>query len=247
MKKMKRIVIIGATSGIGYEVARLCGREGWRVGAAGRRADRLEKLKTAMAGDGNAPATEVIDITRPGAPEALQRLIDQLGGMDIFLLCSGIGSQNRRLTANIELDTVETNAVGFTRMVTAAWQYFRAAGGGQLAVISSIAGTKGLGAAPAYSATKRFQNTYLDALAQLARMQKLAIHITDIRPGFVRTDLLKGDRYPLEMQPDRVAARIVKALKRKKRRVIIDWRYRCIVFFWRLIPEWLWERLPVHS
>lgn len=247
MNKMKRIIIIGATSGIGYEVARLCGREGWRVGVAGRRADRLEKLKTVMGDDGNDPATEVVDITQPDAPEALHRLIDKLGGMDIFLVCSGIGSQNRRLDAAIELDTVETNAVGFTRMVTAAWQYFRVQSGGQLAVISSIAGTKGLGAAPAYSATKRFQNTYLDALAQLARMEKLAIGITDIRPGFVRTELLKGDRYPLEMQPERVAARIVKALKQKKRRVVIDWRYRCVVFFWRLIPEWLWERLPIHS
>lgn len=247
MKKMKRIVIIGATSGIGYEVARICGRKGWQVGAAGRRADRLEGLKKEIAGDGGYAATEVIDITQEDAPEALDRLIDKLGGMDIFLLCSGVGNQNRRLDAAIELATVQTNAVGFTRMVTAAWQYFRTRGEGQLAVISSIAGTKGLGAAPAYSATKRFQNTYIDALAQLARMEKLPIRLTDIRPGFVRTDLLKGDPYPLEMQPARVAARIVKAIEQKKRRVVIDWRYRCMVFFWRLIPEWLWERLSIHN
>lgn len=244
---MKRIVIIGATSGIGYEVARLCSRDGWLVGAAGRRHDRLEKLKTEMQEEGKEMATEVIDITRQDAPEAFRRLIDQLGGMDIFLLCSGIGSQNRLLDPAVELDTVETNTVGFTRMVTAAWQFFRTQGYGQLAVISSIAGTKGLGAAPAYSATKRFQNTYMDALAQLARMEKLPITLTDIRPGFVRTDLLKGDAYPVEMQPDKVAAHLVHALKHKKRRVVIDWRYRVLVFFWRLIPEWLWERLPIHT
>lgn len=244
---MKRIVIIGATSGIGYEVARLCSRDGWLVGAAGRRHDRLEKLKTEIQKEGKEMAIEVIDITRQDAPEAFRRLIDQLGGMDIFLLCSGIGSQNRLLDPAIELDTVETNTVGFTRMVTAAWQFFRTQGYGQLAVISSIAGTKGLGAAPAYSATKRFQNTYMDALAQLARMEKLPITLTDIRPGFVRTDLLKGDAYPVEMQPDKVAAHLVHALKHKKRRVVIDWRYRGLVFFWRLIPEWLWERLPIHT
>lgn len=244
---MKRIVIIGATSGIGYEVARLCSRDGWFVGAAGRRHDRLEKLKTEMREEGKEMATEVIDVTRQDAPEAFQRLVDHLGGMDIFLLCSGIGSQNRQLQPEIELDTVETNTVGFTRMVTAAWQFFRTQRYGQLAVISSIAGTKGLGAAPAYSATKRFQNTYMDALAQLARMEKLPITLTDIRPGFVRTDLLKGDAYPLEMQADKVAAHLVNALKHKKRRVVIDWRYRCLVFFWRLIPQWLWERLPIHT
>lgn len=244
---MKRIVIIGATSGIGYEVARLCGRKGWRVGAAARRTDRLEKLETEIVRDGGTAATEAIDITREDAQEALGRLIEKLGGMDIFLLCSGIGSQNRQLEPAIELATVQTNTMGFTRMVTAAWQFFRTRGGGQLAVISSIAGTKGLGAAPAYSASKRFQNTYIDALAQLARMEKLPIRFTDIRPGFVRTDLLKGDPYPLEMLPDRVAVRIVKAIEQGKRRVVIDWRYRCMVFFWRLIPEWLWERLPIHT
>lgn len=244
---MKRIVIIGATSGIGYEVARLCGRKGWRVGAAGRRADRLEKLETEIIRDGGQAAIEAIDITREDAQEGLGRLIDKLGGMDIFLLCSGIGSQNRQLEPAIELATVQTNTMGFTRIVTAAWQFFRAQGGGQLAVISSIAGTKGLGSAPAYSASKRFQNTYIDALAQLARMEKLPIRFTDIRPGFVRTDLLKGDPYPLEMLPDRVAARIVQAIEQRKRRVVIDWRYRCLVFFWRLIPEWLWERLPIHT
>ncbi len=244
---MKRIVIVGATSGIGYEVARLCGRKGWRVGAAGRRADRLEKLEGEIAREGGEAFTEVIDITREDAPQALGRLIDQVGGMDVFLLCSGIGSQNRQLDAAIELATVQTNTMGFTRMVTAAWQFFRVRGGGQLAVVSSIAGTKGLGAAPAYSASKRFQNTYIDALAQLARMEKLPVRFTDIRPGFVRTDLLKGDPYPLEMQPDRVAARIVKAIERGKRRVVIDWRYGWMVFFWRLIPQWLWERLSIHN
>ena len=93
-------------------------------------------------------------------------------------------------------------------MVTAAFGWFRSHGGGHIAVISSVAGTRGLGSAPAYSATKRMQNTYIDALAQLARMEKLAIRFTDIRPGFVATPLLSGDDYPLLMQPGPVARRI---------------------------------------
>ena len=101
--------------------------------------------------------------------------------------------------------------------------------------------------APSYSATKRFQNTYIDALAQLARMEKLPITFTDIRPGFVKTDLLKNDNYPLLMRPERVAQRIVRALKRKKRTVIIDWRYVTLVFFWKLIPDYIWERLSIHN
>jgi oxidoreductase, short chain dehydrogenase/reductase family protein len=114
-------------------------------------------------------------------------------------------------------------------------------------VISSIAGTKGLGSAPAYSATKRFQNTYLDALDQLAHMNKLHISFTDIRPGFVATPLLKDDKYPLLMHAPYVASQIVRAISRRKRVAVIDRRYQMLVFFWKLIPGWLWVRLPVRN
>ena len=138
-------------------------------------------------------------------------------------------------------------------MTTAAFDYFRQqqtegrlpSEGRHIAVISSIAGTKGLGAAPAYSAPKRFQNTYIDALEQLARMQHLRICFTDIRPGFVATDLLRGGNYPMLMRPERVAQHIVRALERRKRVAIIDVRYRLLVFFWRLIPRAIWKRMPV--
>ena len=241
---MKRIVIVGATSGIGLEVAKLCIQAGWQIGAAGRREEALEKLRT------QAPdliVTESLDITRDDAPEHLSRLIDKLGGMDIYLHCSGIGKRNTELHPDIEIDTLRTNGEGFVRMVTAAFGYFRAHGGRHLAVISSIAGTKGLGSAPAYSATKRMQNTYIDALAQLSRMQRLNIRFTDIRPGFVATDLLRNGKYPMLMRADKVALCIVRSLERKRRTVIIDRRYRLLVFFWRMIPRWLWERLPIKN
>ena len=78
-------------------------------------------------------------------------------------------------------------------------------------------------------------------------MQHLDIHFTDIRPGFVATDLLKSGKYPMLMRPEKVAARIVRALGQRKRRIVIDRRYAVLVFFWRLIPEWLWERLPIRT
>ena len=110
-------------------------------------------------------------------------------------------------------------------------------GKGHIAVISSIAGTKGLGIAPAYSATKRFRNTYIDALEQLSRMHHLHISFTDI-PGFVATGLLNdGKHYPMLMSPKTVAAHIVRAIHRKQRIAVIDWRYRLLVFFWKLIPR----------
>lgn len=242
---MKRIVIVGATSGIGLEVAKRCIREGWLVGAAGRREEALETLRASAP---EQVVTEALDITHDDAPEHLTRLVEKLGGMDIYLHCSGVGKRNTDLRPDIEIGTLRTNGEGFVRMVTAAFDYFRLHGGGHLAVISSIAGTKGLGSAPAYSATKRMQNTYIDALAQLAHMEKLDIRFTDIRPGFVATPLLAGDgHYPMLMQVGKVAERIMRVLKRQRRRVVIDRRYAVMVFFWKLLPEWLWERLNVRT
>ena len=241
----KKVIIIGATSGIGREVALVYIAQGWTVGVAGRREAELESLR-AMAPE--QVFTQVLDVTKDDAAEHLQTLIDKVGGMDLFLLSSGIGKQNYTLDTEIELTTAATNVEGFIRMTNAAYHYFEKQGHGHLAVISSIAGTKGLGAAAAYSATKGFQHMYMDALDQLSRMQKLNISFTDIRPGFVATPLLKSSKsYPMLMEAPIVALDIVDALKRKKRVAIIDWRFRLLVGFWRLIPKWIWLRLPVRN
>ena len=140
--------------------------------------------------------------------------------------------------------TVQTNAVGFTRMVLSAYQWFADnAHRGRIACITSIARTRGLGAAPAYSATKRYQSHYLECLAQLASMRRLPIAITDIRPGFVATDLIAGSHFPLQLSAEHVAADIVSAVERCKKVVTIDWRYRLLVAAWRMIPRWAWIRL----
>lgn len=242
---MKRAIIIGATSGIGQEVAKGLLLEGWRIGIAGRRQHVLESFQR------SAPRQieiEALDVTKEDAAENLRQLIAKVGGMDLFFLSSGIGFQNMKLDMNIEMNTIHTNVAGFTRMVDTAFAYFKENGGGHLAVISSIAGTKGLGVAPAYSATKRFQNTYIDALEQLSHMQKLNIRFTDIRPGFVATDLLNdGKHYPMLMKTDKVGRQVVQALNRKQRVAIIDWRYRILVFFWQMIPRWIWKRMQAKT
>ena len=143
------------------------------------------------------------------------------------------------------MTTVHINVAGFTRMTTTAFDYFKNKKSGHIAVISSIAGTKGIGVAPSYSATKRFQNTYMEALEQLARSQNLNISFTDIRPGFVDTDLLADRNYPMLMDASETAHKIVKAISNKKRVAIIDGRYNLLVIFWRMIPKWLWVRIKL--
>ena len=134
----KRVIIIGATSGIGREVALIYIAKGWKVGVAGRRAAELESLRAEAP---SLVSAQVLDVTLPDASEKLHALIEQVGGMDVFLLSSGIGKQNYTLQTEIELTTAATNVEGFIRMTNAAYHYFEQQGHGHLAVISSIAGT----------------------------------------------------------------------------------------------------------
>ena len=236
---------MGASSGIGMEVARLLLRRGWHLGLAARRTEPLAALSEEYPG---LVKYASIDITETGSEVLLRRLIDEMGEISLYLHVSGVGWQNMALDADKELTTVQTNALGFTRMVGEAYRYFAARGEGHIAVVSSIAGTKGLGAAPAYSATKAFDATYIEALEQQAHMRGKNIHFTDIRPGFVRTALLgDGRRYPLLMSPEAVARAIVGAVLHRRHVVVIDWRYRLLTALWRCVPRWLWRRMKVSN
>ncbi len=246
---MKKAIIIGATSGIGQAVMLELTRRGWEVGIAGRRQEQLIELQRTNL---NVIATQRIDITHPDAADQLHTLIGKMGGdIDLYFHSSGIGYQNPSLDIDKELRTVETNALGFTRMVTAAYHYFlqHPERPGHIAVISSIAGTRPLGAAPAYSATKRYINHYMDCLRQLLHIQGVRhLCLTDIRPGFVRTPLLTdGGNYPMQLDVNQVAKEIVNGLERRKSVITVDWKYRLLVFFWRLIPRFIWLRLKIAS
>jgi len=235
---MKRAIVVGASSGIGMEVARLLLQQGWTVGVAARRMELLQTI-------GQVEVVQ-IDVTAEDAAEHLRELIAQMGGMDLFFYASGIGKQNRELKEDIELATMQTNGVGFTRMIGEAYRYFATQGEGHIAAITSIAGTKGLGPAPAYSATKAMQNVYLQALEQQAHARGLKIRFTDIRPGFVDTALLDGDfHYPMMLKPEKVAREIVRAINSRQHIRVIDWRYRLLTALWRRIPRCLWRNMKL--
>ncbi len=235
---------MGATSGIGREVAILLAQSGWTVGVAGRRETLLRTLVSSVSG---VTCCQMIDVNDANAPQQLHQLIEKLGGMDLYLHSAGIGWQNVELDMEKEMHTVGTNATGFTRLVTAAYTYIASHGGGHVAAISSIAGTKGLGAAPSYSATKAYQQHYLESLQQLSSIRHDNITITDIRPGFVATDLIAGSNFPLQLNVTDVARTIVDALNSRKQVKIIDWRYRILVALWHTIPRSLWVKMKIKK
>lgn len=226
-------------------------RMGWRVGIAARREDSLAALKNLYP---DTVEYSTIDVTAEDAVERFNDLIARLGGMDIMLYAAGCGWMNPDLDLADDLQTIGVNVTGFTKFVVAAYKYFKATANvskGRIAVITSIAGTKGLGVSAAYSASKRYQWTYLQAIDQLAHIQHVNVGISDIRPGFIDTALLeKSDIYaqklPMVMSLNYAAPRIEKAILRGKRIATVDSRWAVATALWRLLPDCIWRKLQIN-
>lgn len=237
-----KLIVVGASSGLGRRVAADFARLGWRVGVIARREEPLKELQAEYPG---LVEYAVLDVAADDAVERFHELIDRLGGMDYLLYAAGCGWYNPELDDENDSRTVQTNVVGFTRIVTAAYKYYRSGHSGHIAAITSVAGTKGMGVSATYSATKRYQWTYLQALDQLAHRQKVDVTITDIRPGFVDTPLLSHRHYPMEMTVDYAAPRIELAMLRARRVAYIDARWGAVSILWNLLPDCLWRHISL--
>ena len=241
---MKKVIIMGATSGLGRALAERYIKAGWKVGAAGRNEKALAEL-TALAPD--QVVTAKIDILSDDAPAELRQLISLCGGMDTYLHCSGVAMLNEELSLDTELKICETNAVGFTRMCETAYHYFETSREpGRLVAISSIAGFRGLEMLPAYSASKAYDSVLLEALRQRADGRNLPLRVVDIKPGWTRTPLLADDKhYMLEMDAQTVADLIFKASLKAKRSVVIGLRWKLITSLERLVPACIWQKIHI--
>lgn len=235
---------MGASSGIGLHVAEALASRGVRVGLAARRTAPLEELRLKYP---DCVEYESIDVNKTNAPSLLGKLIKRLGGMDIYFHVAGIGYENLNLDPQREVDIINTNAAGFARMVSTAYRYFRDENvKGQIAAVTSVAGTNGIGRLSAYSASKRCAQTYLVALEQLANEEGADITFTDIRPGWIRTPLLlKSHEYPLEMSLEYAVPLIIRAIVKKERVAVIDCRWNLVVGLWRTIPNFLWTKVKM--
>ena len=240
----KKVIMVGASSGIGRRCAEILASRGIRVGLAARHTQPFEELKRKYP---DFVEYEALDVTKPEAATHLDELIAKTGGMDIYFHIAGIGYENLTLDPEREVEILATNGGGFMRMLCLAYRYFRDTHKrGQIAAITSVAGTNGIGRLSAYSASKRCAQTYMIALEQLAHNEGADISFTDIRPGWVDTPLLKpGVKYPLEMDVEYAAVRILRAIARRRRVAVIDWRWNIVVGLWRLIPNALWTRLNI--
>ena len=228
---MEKAVIVGASSGIGREMALWFARRGWRVAVAGRREAMLQDVVHEYPDN---MLYSVVDVTRTEAlPEALDRLAERLGGMDLLVVSAGTGFINPQLDPEPERATVATNVEAFTALAVWGYGYFKKQGRGRLAAITSVGGLVAEGSAPAYPASKAYQILYLDSLRKKARKDGLACTITELRPGSVDTDMMKGEGHFWISSPAAAADQACRAIVAGRKLRYISRRWGLIGFLLR--------------
>lgn len=238
---MKKAIIVGASSGIGRQLAMLLADKNYIIGITGRRKNLLDELKYQRPDNfivSDFDLTDTYIVTKK-----LDELAKKLGKVDLLILSSGTGEINEQLDFTIEKKTLDLNVVGFTEVANWTINYFQKQQEGHFVAITSIAGLRGSRQAPAYNSSKAFQINYLEGLRQKVTKLNLPIYITDIRPGFVDTPMAKGEGKFWVATVEKAAKQIMKSIENKKSIVYITKRWRAIAIILRLLPNQLYNRM----
>ncbi len=236
---MKKVIIIGATSGIGRELAKILSSEGYAVGITGRRLHLLESLKDELSGQIYIQPLDVLDET---APIELNALIEEMKEVDLFVICAGTGSVDPKLPWEKEKETIDTNVTGFASMANIAYHYFLQRGRGHIVGISSISALRG-GDNPAYNASKAFVSNYMQGLRYCVVKKGMDITVTDIKPGFVDTAMAKGNGLFWVASPQKAAYQIYQAICKKKKHAYVTKRWRIIAWILKVMPDYIYHRI----
>ena len=231
---MKKAIIIGASSGIGYELALQLADKDYHLGLMARRGELLEELSRRLPGDHFVQVTDLTDAD--SARTHLATLIEKMEDVDLIVVNSGVGSSEKSLDWATEVQMIDVNVRGFTAMSMDAMNYFSGRGAGHLVGVSSVAAHLSTGLAMTYHATKAYVSSYLNGMRSRAAHSKKPITGTTVEPGFIDTPILEGR--PLGTVPvDRAVRQIVTAIERKKNRVFITRRWALVAALLYILPK----------
>lgn len=229
---VKKILVIGATSGIGRATAVLFHKRGYQVIGLGRREHMLVSLYDEL---GEGFDYSVYDMASDEATVSLEVILEEAGKVDVVFLCAGVGYRNLEYDLAKEEETIRTNVMGFSRAAHTVMQYFFRQGGGQLICASSIAGVRGIGTA-AYGASKAYISNYADSLRMIAKMRDCDIVVTDYQPGFVDTAMGQASTF-WRISPEKAAEYVWRAVKERREHIYVSSRWRWIAYLMRILPH----------
>jgi len=228
-----KAIIIGATSGIGRELAKQMSDYGYVIGITGRRFELLESLEDELPQKCFKLAMDLTDISE--SVKGFRALLKDMGDVNVVVINAGTGNVDPAFPLSGELETVAVNVAGFTAMANVAYHYFSDKGEGHIVGTSSIMALRG-GPCPSYNASKAYISSYLEGLYCRACLEGHNIVVTDVRPGFVDTGMAKGDGIFWMAPVEKAVNQIFNAIQDKRRIVYITKRWKLIGFILSRIP-----------
>lgn len=237
----RKAIIVGASSGIGKALTFLLYQEGYEVAITARREELLQAISSQLNGTVSYKQMDLKNI--PESVETLNSLIQTMEDVDLVIICAGVGFINSGLELEKELETIHINVSGFTAIADTAYKYFSKRGKGHIVGISSLASIRGAGDSPSYGASKAYVANYLEALRNKSAKQNPKIIVTDIQPGFIDTDMAKGDGIFWLCNLQKAAKQIFKAIKAKKAHAYVSKRWWIVAIILKLLPNWIYDKL----
>ncbi len=240
-------IIVGASSGIGAALARKLAAEGYSLALLARREDLLKALCAEInASMGETRAIYFVhDVTdTSNVPELLQKIISDLGGLDLFIYNAGISipSGMKHFEFEKDLQVTQVNYIGALAWLNPVAALFHHLQAGQIVGISSVAGERGRVGNPSYNASKAALTCYLESLRN--RLTRRGVHVLTVKPGYVLTEMSAAVKNPLFAIPtEQAAADIYKAIRKRKQEIYTAPIWRLVMLVIRNIPSVLFRRL----
>jgi short-subunit dehydrogenase len=245
----QQAIIIGASDGLGAALARRLAREGYTLALLARRQDKLEALcaEINQSGVGGFAYPYVHDVCNYGeVPALLRRIVADLGGLDLVIFSAGINRPPGGIDKyNFDNDRqmVETNLLGAMAWLTPVAEMFQSAGAGQIVGIGSVAGDRGRVGNPGNNTSKAGLATFLEALRN--RLTRRGVHVLTVKPGFMKTDMLKAalGPTPFTISPENAAEDIWKAIRKRKQVIYTHSIWRWIMLGIQHTPSFIFRKL----
>lgn len=244
---MKRVLIIGATSAIATACARLWAKDGAEFFLVGRNEEKLEQVSNDLKVHGAAASTiHVLDATDIKAhPAMMEKCVTTLRQIDIALIAHGTLPDQKSCEKDVQLALSElaNNATSVIALLTLLGNQLELQRHGALAVISSVAGDRGRPSNYLYGSAKAAVSTFCEGLR--ARLFKVGVSLTTIKPGFVDTPMTHGLNLPplLTAQPEKIARSIVKAIKNKTNNLYTPIFWAPIMLIIKYLPNFIFKRI----
>ncbi len=245
----RRGLIIGASDGLGAELARKLAQDGFSLGLLARRREKLEALCAEINSSVNerralAYVQDVAEYDK--VPALLRKIVADLGGLDLVIFVAGVNYPPGGIDKyNFENDRrmIEVNLIGAMAWLHPIAEMFQSAKAGQIVGIASVAGDRGRVGNPGYNASKAGLATYLEALRN--RLTRHGVNVLTVKPGFLKTEMLKAAQgpTPFAIEPSKAADDIVKAMKKRKQVIYTASIWRWIMLAIQHTPSVIFRRL----